>query len=47
MKQMGKDRRLDLAALMPEVDKVFRLTRMNSVFVIHPDLSGLAVRAAG
>jgi anti-sigma B factor antagonist len=35
MKQIGPDRRLDLAALRPEVDKVFRLTRMDSVFVIH------------
>ena len=35
MKQLGKDRRLHLAALMPNVDKVFRLTRMDTVFAIH------------
>ncbi|MDV4144854.1 MULTISPECIES: STAS domain-containing protein [Shimia] len=34
MKQLGPDRRLDLAALNPNVDKVFRLTRMDSVFHI-------------
>ncbi|WP_151717780.1 STAS domain-containing protein [Gemmobacter serpentinus] len=31
-------RRLELAALTPTVEKVFRLTRMDSVFTIHPDL---------
>lgn len=34
MKQLGPGRRLDLAALNPNVDKVFRLTRMDSVFKI-------------
>ena len=34
MKQLGPDHRLDLAALTPNVDKVFRLTRMDSVFHI-------------
>ncbi len=38
MKQLGPDRRLDLAGLTPTVAKVFRLTRMDSVFRIHPDL---------
>lgn len=32
MKQMGPDKRLDLAGLTPVVDKVFRLTRMDTVF---------------
>lgn len=35
MKQLGKGRRLHLAGLMPNVDKVFRLTRMDTVFTIH------------
>lgn len=35
MKQLGKDRPLHLAGLMPNVDKVFRLTRMDTVFTIH------------
>ena len=37
MKALGPDRRLDLLAPTPAVEKVFRLTRMNAVFVIHPD----------
>lgn len=36
MKLLGPDRKLELAALTPPVEKVFRLTRMDSVFVIHP-----------
>ncbi|TKZ19451.1 STAS domain-containing protein [Shimia litoralis] len=39
MKQLGTDRRLDLAGLNPNVDKVFRLTRMDTVFKLHRDLS--------
>lgn len=35
MKQLGGSRRLELAALTPGVQKVFRLTRMDSVFRIH------------
>ncbi|MBN8187403.1 STAS domain-containing protein [Salipiger thiooxidans] len=35
MKGMGQGQRLDLAALRPMVDKVFRLTRMDTIFVIH------------
>ena len=35
MKLMGMTRRLDLAGLTPTVDKVFRLTRMDSIFTIH------------
>ncbi len=38
MKQLGPDRRLHLAALTPAVEKVFRLTRMDSVFDIHPTI---------
>lgn len=36
MKLLGPDRRLELAGLTPTVQKVFRLTRMDSVFTIHP-----------
>jgi anti-sigma B factor antagonist len=46
MKMLGPDRRLELAGLTAPVQKVFRLTRMDSVFTIHsaaPDL----VRDAG
>lgn len=35
MKQMAPDRTLDLAGLTPGVAKVFRLTRMDTVFRIH------------
>lgn len=35
MKQLGKDRPLELAALTPAVSKVFKLTRMDSVFKVH------------
>jgi anti-sigma B factor antagonist len=38
MKLMGADRRLELAGLTPTVQKVFRLTRMESIFTIHPSL---------
>lgn len=34
MKQLGPDRRLDLAGLTATVAKVFRLTRMDTVFAI-------------
>lgn len=36
MKLLGPDRKLELAGLTPVVEKVFRLTRMDTVFVIHP-----------
>lgn len=42
MKQMGPDRQLDLACLRPDVAKVFRLTRMDTVFTIHPTRDDLA-----
>ncbi len=34
MKQLGRSRRLDLVGLTPAVEKVFRMTRMDSVFRI-------------
>ena len=36
MKQLGRQRKLDLAALTPTVEKVFRITRMDRVFQIFP-----------
>lgn len=38
MKALGPIRRLELSGLTPTVEKVFRLTRMDSVFVIHKSL---------
>ncbi len=38
MKLMGSERKLELSGLTPTVAKVFRLTRMDSVFTIHPNL---------
>ncbi|WP_299348649.1 STAS domain-containing protein [uncultured Shimia sp.] len=38
MKQLGSDRRLDLAGLNENVERVFRLTRMDTVFKIHSSL---------
>lgn len=40
MKQLGGDRKLALAGLTPTVDKVFRLTRMDSVFPLFATLDG-------
>lgn len=36
MKSMGQGRKLDLAGLSQTVEKVFRLTRMDTVFRIYP-----------
>lgn len=41
-KTLGPDRPLELAGLTPAVEKVFRLTRMDSVFIIHPDIPVVA-----
>jgi len=37
MKLLAPERKLELAGLTPTVQKVFRLTRMDSVFIIHTD----------
>lgn len=37
MKQLQPGQALELAALQPIVDKVFRLTRMDTIFRIHGD----------
>lgn len=47
MKFLGPGRRLDLAGLTPDVDKVFRLTRMDTVFGIFPNADAACGRAAG
>ncbi len=47
MKQMGSARTLDLAALTPDVAKVFRLTRMDTVFNIHEDIDNATQQATG
>ena len=41
MKLMGTTRRLDLAGLTPTVDKVFRLTRMDSIFTIYSSVDDI------
>jgi anti-sigma B factor antagonist len=38
LKMLAPARRLELCGLTPTVEKVFRLTRMDSVFTIHPAL---------
>ncbi|QMU58912.1 MAG: anti-sigma factor antagonist [Boseongicola sp.] len=38
MKQLGRGRKLDLAGMTQTVDKVFRMTRMDSVFRIYEDI---------
>ncbi|MCM2562794.1 STAS domain-containing protein [Lutimaribacter sp. EGI FJ00015] len=38
MKNLGPERRLHLVALSPAVEKVFRLTRMDSVFTLHDSI---------
>ncbi len=39
MKLLGSERKLEIAAMTPTVEKVFRLTRMDSVFTIHPSVA--------
>jgi anti-sigma B factor antagonist len=46
MKLLGATRKLELAGLTPTVAKVFRLTRMDTVFTIHPTLPD-GLRKAG
>jgi anti-sigma B factor antagonist len=46
MKQMRDGQALELANLSPNVAKVFRLTRMDSVFHIHDNLADLSRKSA-
>lgn len=43
MKALAPGRRLELAGLRPNVEKVFRLTRMDSVFRIHTSVEDALV----
>ena len=47
MKMLDPGKRMDLAVLSPDVEKVFRLTRMDSIFQIHDTLHALEPRQAG
>ncbi|MDF1717049.1 MAG: STAS domain-containing protein [Antarcticimicrobium sp.] len=47
MKHLGADRRLDLAGLSPMVEKVFRLTRMDTVFTLFPSLDDAMTELGG
>lgn len=40
LKHMGGERRLALAGLTPTVQRVFQLTRMDTVFSVFPTLDG-------
>ena len=40
MKLLGAERQLELVGLTPNVAKVFRLTRMDTVLTIHGSLAG-------
>lgn len=42
MKLLPKGGKLELAALCPAVDKVFRMTRMDSIFDIHQSVEAAA-----
>jgi anti-sigma B factor antagonist len=45
-KLLGPDRVLELSGLTPTVEKVFRLTRMDTIFTIHPSLDVAVSHAA-
>ncbi|OWU85528.1 hypothetical protein ATO6_00870 [Oceanicola sp. 22II-s10i] len=47
MKSLGDGQRMELASLQPNVDRVFRLTRMDTVFVIHDRVQDAAPGHAG
>ncbi|MDU8911731.1 STAS domain-containing protein [Aestuariicoccus sp. MJ-SS9] len=47
MKQLNGGQNIALCGLQPMVDRVFRLTRMNTIFAIHDDLPAARAAAAG
>lgn len=47
MKQMPEGAKLELATLSPNVERVFNLTRMNSVFPIHTGADAAVTAHAG
>ena len=46
MKMLGADRKMELAGLTEKVMKVFRLTRMDSVFTLHADVDAALGKGA-
>jgi len=46
-KLLGAEHSFELAGLSPGVDRVFRLTRMDSVFTIHADVAAALAGAGG
>lgn len=46
-KLLGPDRIFELSSLTPTVEKVFRLTRMDSIFTIHPTHAAALSNDAG
>lgn len=47
MKNLSPERKLVLAGLTPTVDKVFRLTRMDSVFSVFPTVEAALEKLKG
>lgn len=47
MKHLAPTRKLVLAGLTPTVDKVFKLTRMDSVFSVFPTIDGALAELRG
>lgn len=47
MKHLAPDRKLVLAGLTPTVEKVFRLTRMDSVFSVFSTIDGALAELRG
>ncbi len=45
-KLLGPERTQELCGLTPTVEKVFRLTRMDKIFTIHPSLDAAVAHAA-
>lgn len=46
-KLLAPDRVLELSGLTPTVEKVFRLTRMDSIFTIHPSHEAAIANGTG
>ena len=46
-KLLGPNRALELSSLTPTVEKVFRLTRMDTIFTIHPSHEVALANASG
>jgi anti-sigma B factor antagonist len=45
-KLLGPDRAMELSSLTPTVEKVFRLTRMDTIFTIHPSHEAAVANAS-